>query len=546
MNTGRMRTQITRLTRWHALAAIFLMMTAAALATAIRHAHSQSADKGDFRGVARTMPPGEPAGERPYEMVRAGRRPPHAPLIDFDSLKGWQITGKNGGRGEFMESQRQRIWESPVARLVYQGNSEESEVTVVPPEPIPIPEPYSAATLWVFGNNWGWEPDPKTPPVLLRILLRDKDGQALSLEMDRVRWKEWWLIHRVVPAEIRAKKPLSFAGIQIKGCGNSEERELYFEDLVFYEERTRPLSFEPRPKRPIEPFPGQPQGANTGAGRLPFPTREETILPENMTRDGKTGISQAGDNYLMQYRGSDATLEYLISPSEPFFRDVEVRLNGRRVATAWSEAGPDFGGKADRIDLLEFKESAVVVQGAWKVLLGSKSVEVRMAARLWQKSLVIDVLCRRRLRQRVVLRLDQGDLQSGVDSAPIPELRRPPPERADVPGQGCLLRLGLDGLVPLERLRALRRRQDRRRQGPTERRRALPAEDRRAAERTVRAGLRHLLAGLRGDAAHDPQSAGRTREGGRHAALAGKLGSGELPGGARTVKKLARPTGSRG
>jgi len=137
MNTGGTRTQHTRLTAWHtaSLAAMILLIFTTLVVAAIRYTHSQDADSGDFRGVARTMPPGEAAGERPYEMVRAGRKPPHAPLVDFDALKGWQITGKNGGRGELIESQRQRIWESPVARLVYRGSSKESEVTILPPGP---------------------------------------------------------------------------------------------------------------------------------------------------------------------------------------------------------------------------------------------------------------------------------------------------------------------------------------------------------------------------------------------------------------------------
>jgi len=371
---------------------VFLIIAACTTAE-IRLAHPRDNGGEDYSAAARRMPPGEPLGERPYEMVRADRKPPHIPLVNFDSLEGWQITGKNGGRGELIESQRQRVWESPVARLVYRGNSKESEVAIRPPRPIPIPELYAAATLWVYGNNWGWEPDPKTPPVEIRLLLQDHDGQAISFEMDKVRWKEWWLIHRVVPREIQEKKPLSFMGILLKGGSNTEDRELYFEDLVFYDEPMRPLPFEPRPKRPIEPLPGQPQGANIGAAKLPFPTREETILPENVTLDYKTSVSRAGDGYLMQYRGSDATLQYLISPRQPFFQDVEVRLNGGRVATAWSEAGPDFGEKADRIDQVEFKESGGVVYGAWKVLVKSKPVEVRMAARLWQKSLVLDVLC---------------------------------------------------------------------------------------------------------------------------------------------------------
>jgi len=40
---------------------------------------------------AKPMPPGESPGPRPYEMVWAGRKPAHVPLVSFDSLDGWQV-----------------------------------------------------------------------------------------------------------------------------------------------------------------------------------------------------------------------------------------------------------------------------------------------------------------------------------------------------------------------------------------------------------------------------------------------------------------------
>ncbi len=375
------------------LTAAILLAIGAAWAAMARRAPVQEAAGGDFKGMAQSMPPGEPAGERPYEMVRAGRKPPHVPLVDFDSLRGWEIVGRKGGRGALIESRRQRVWESPVARLVYLGTSKESEVEIRPPKPIPIPEPYTAVTLWVYGNNWGWTPDPKTPPTDLQVLLEDAGGRALAVDLDKVRWKEWWYVHRVLPPEVLSRRPLAFRGIAVKGCGNTEDRELYFEDLVFMDERMRPLAFEARPKRPIEPLPGQPQGANTGPGKLPFPTREETILPENLTAGYKTSAGRAGDGIRLRYEGPDATLEYLVGSRQPYFRDIEVSLNGRRIATVWSEAGPDFGAPAARVEQTDFSEAGGTVRGAWKVLLDSGPAEVKMAARLWQKSLVIDVLC---------------------------------------------------------------------------------------------------------------------------------------------------------
>ena len=69
--------------------------------------------------AAKPAPPDETPGPRPYEMVRAARKPPHVPLIDFDSLDGWQVECAEGAVADLIGSQKQRVWESPVGRLVY-------------------------------------------------------------------------------------------------------------------------------------------------------------------------------------------------------------------------------------------------------------------------------------------------------------------------------------------------------------------------------------------------------------------------------------------
>ncbi len=346
-----------------------------------------------FQSQAKPLPAGEKAGARPYEMVRANRVPPIKPLVSFDSLDGWKIEGRRGGVGELALSQKQRVWESPVARLTYKGNSKESRITILPPKPIPIPEPFSAATLWVYGNNWGWAPDPKTPPVDLHLLMRTGSGETRKVKLDTVRWKEWWLIHRIIPADLAALKPLNFAGFEIDNCANTEERELFFEDLVFFQESPRPIKFDVRPRRGIDPFPGQDAGANTGAGRLPFPTREQTILPENASRDFETAAAPSGTGYVLSYKGHDCVLEYAISPVQPFFRDIKVRLNGNEVATAWSGAGPEFGEEPAAIRQVDFAAKDGVIRGSWRVALKGAEALVTMEARLWQKSLVIDAFC---------------------------------------------------------------------------------------------------------------------------------------------------------
>ncbi len=64
--------------------------------------------------AAKSMPAGEVPGTRPYEMAWADRKPPHVPLVNFDSLEGWQVESAEGAVADLIGSQRQRVWESPV------------------------------------------------------------------------------------------------------------------------------------------------------------------------------------------------------------------------------------------------------------------------------------------------------------------------------------------------------------------------------------------------------------------------------------------------
>jgi hypothetical protein len=342
---------------------------------------------------AKSMPADEPLGLRPYEMVRAAREPPHTPLVNFDSLGGWQVECENGAVAELIGSQRQRVWESPVARLVYRGTSDKSMVVMRPLAPIPIPDSVSATTMWVYGNNWSWAPEPGTPRVTLSLLVLDRDNTTHTLDLAQVGWKEWWLVHKVLPQSLLDKTPLRFTGLRVTGGSNKEDRELFFEDLVFFKEEVGPLAFEPRPKRGIDPFPGQSPGANTGAGRLPFPTREETILPDNLTADFATSLEQAGETWRFTYKDGDTQLEYEIKPGAGFWEPALVRLNGAIVARAMTEAGLKFVAEPTDTRLIQAQSTGNELKASWRATVNGTEVVIQSTARLWQKSLVVDCIC---------------------------------------------------------------------------------------------------------------------------------------------------------
>ncbi len=342
---------------------------------------------------AKPMPADEVLGARPYEMVSADRKPPHTPIVNFDSLEGWQVESAEGAVADLISSQRQRLWESPVARLVYRGTSNKSTMVLRPPTPVPIPDAASATTIWVYGNNWSWAPDPGTPRTTISLLILDKDDATHTLDLAQVGWKEWWLIHKVLPASLLDKKPLRFAGIRVTGGSNKENRELFFDNLVFFKEIFAPLSFKPRPKCGVNPFPGQSPGANTGPGRLPFPTREETILPDNLTADFSTKLEQVGKGWRFIYKDEDTQIEYEIKPSNSFWEPVVVKLNGGTIGKAMAEAGLKFVAEPADARLIQVQSTDNELKASWRTTVDGAEVVIRSNVRLWQKSLVVDCIC---------------------------------------------------------------------------------------------------------------------------------------------------------
>lgn len=354
---------------------------------------TQDASSAEGVRAAKPMPVGEAPGARPYEMVQANRKPDHIPLVNFDSLDGWTVECADGTVADLFASQKQRLWDSPVARLVYRGTSDKSTVTLRPPAPMPIPNDASAATIWIYGNNWAWAADPTTPRVLVSLLLLDKEDKPHTLDLTRVNWKEWWLVHKLIPRTVLDRAPLRLAGIRVTGAANKDDRELYFEDLCFFKETPSPLTYEPRPKRGIDPFPGQSPGANTGPGRLPFPTREQTILPDNYAKDFTTKLDRTGDTWRFTYRDADTQLEYDLKPGTKFWDPVTVRLNGAPVAKALADAGVKFVSEPKDWRLVDAKQSGNELTASWQATDNGSPVAVQSTIRLWQKSLVIDCIC---------------------------------------------------------------------------------------------------------------------------------------------------------
>lgn len=233
-------------------------------------------------------------GKRPYELDWANRMEDEVPpFIDFeDPSVSWKVE-THSSTAAFETSKEQKIWGAFTGKLTYRGDEKPTQtpvVTIYPPNPIPlaghsaVPTDFDVVSIWVYGNNWGWFPDPTTPKAQLSLLFNvPNESKPVEIGLGNVNWKEWHLLYaRLKEKQLQTLRTpgTCFAGIKISGGKNTENRVLFFDNLAFRRDTLdQPLHFSERPRRGIVD-PEQDQGVNTGKGVLPFPTRQETILPE--------------------------------------------------------------------------------------------------------------------------------------------------------------------------------------------------------------------------------------------------------------------------
>ena len=262
--------------------------------------------------VINEIEPGGRTGERPYEMVRADRKEERKPLVDFEDLAGWTVETYAGAKAEVRRSREQQMWGDFVAKAIFSGNAPEGGFIMRPPAPIPVDGEFDCVNLWVYGNNWGWEKvDENNPRVEIIVHFQGSNGALYRVSLRNVQWREWWVMHKRIDEGTlnRISFPCLFTGIEVKGCSNRKKSAIFFDSLSLYAEKLSPLSFEPRPKRNLEPRPGQDIGTNKGPGVLPFPVRKETILPSNFENSFANEARETQKNeFVFEYKGKDAAI----------------------------------------------------------------------------------------------------------------------------------------------------------------------------------------------------------------------------------------------
>jgi hypothetical protein len=338
----------------------------------------------------------EQVGQQPYEMTWTARAEHPATLVDFENLAGWKLECYAGAKGEFRRSREQQMWGAYTGKFVVSGSGAQSRVVARPPKPIPIPGAFDSVEMWGYGNRWGWESDKTTPALGIAVLVVDARGKEHSIALADVNWKQWWLIHRKLPAKTAQDlvQPASISGIEISKISNAEPRYFFCDSLALFKEELKPLTFQPQPKRNLKPYHGQIVGLNTGEGTLPFPTREETILPTNFEKDFKTTVSVIGrDRFELRYTGRDAALRYVYSPAKGTLDEIAATADGAPALTPLAGGGVRFTDTAENAVAKGELVDAQVNDGAVvaRFRFGARMVEYQL--RIWQKSLIVDAWC---------------------------------------------------------------------------------------------------------------------------------------------------------
>ena len=348
---------------------------------------------------------GQTVGKRPYEMDWAGRtEDDHRPLVDFERNDVWTMEATNG-EAIAERSREQQMFGDYVLKFSYKGAKGGASFILRPPQPLPVPADFDAISLWAYGHKFAFRHDAQTAGrAELQILFKTPDGKEQAVHLVHVKWDEWFLCHIRLTDEqqkLLHQPGTVFSGIKIANCRTTDERTLYFDSLCLYKEDFAPLFFAPRAKRGIDLFPGQDAGINTGEGRLPFPTREDTILPDSAAEGSSNSMSKKGQGAIMRYEGKDGKLTVRYEPQTGTWGDLTAQWNDGPSFQPLADGGARFGSgegfKPDKAEFLGGHFSKTTPKGfsaAWKLFRGDDSFEVLYTFTLRGKTLVVDTMAK--------------------------------------------------------------------------------------------------------------------------------------------------------
>ena len=252
-----------------------------------------------------------PAGTRPYEFDWANRtaddRPVLLPLVSAD---GWTCEA-TGATAVFTTACERVLFGDGVAHLAYKIPGKKGVIKLKAPAPVPIPPGSDTVSVWIWGNHtyYNFREVPWEDRLSIAADFIDAAGKPFSVFLHKFNHWNWHLVQRRLAPHFAARvaKGGKFTGFTLRGGNEMGGRWLELTSLAVYKEEFNPLSFKPRRKRGVQIFPNEPQGLNTGEGRLPFPNVETTIIP---------------------IVAEDASIEFRLPKDQTKWDDLAVRRHG--------------------------------------------------------------------------------------------------------------------------------------------------------------------------------------------------------------------------
>jgi len=349
--------------------------------------------------------------------------PPRGVIASLDNLSGWTAETE-GISGAFGVTPTAALWGEVGMFVDVAPAPAPGTITVRPPTPIPIPEGADLFELWVAGDVFDWmRRDEHFALYLLTRTAAGADERAIVMA-DPINWPTHSVRIIGVPSELRQGGVVT--GLRLWGHDATRAHRFGLDRLCAYRDVRAPLPLAPRPRRPLTSPPEQVVGLYTGPGQLPFPTREETILPDNLTAAFTTRVERNGDTVRFCYAGEDVEIAYLWSPKEDAFRfqvlaggavvgeaGADAALGGAEVVhnfLRWLRARADAsmggaecqafgpspsaaGARPPAPRALPMQSLSLEGETASAIFDGGEFGPLTVRARLWAKSLVIDYLC---------------------------------------------------------------------------------------------------------------------------------------------------------
>lgn len=199
-----------------------------------------------------------------------------APLVSFDAVGGWRVEppGAAGATQRIEHAVEPFTAGHAALRLVSTSTQALSLVRLLPPAPVPVPEPFDTLELRLgcHAEKNGAPAVTAAPPASVFACLEDAQGRPLRVGLGAFERNRWVLGHARQHRSfvVRGAFPYRLTAIEIEGWGRPVADELYLRNLAAYVESREPVVAEWRGGRWAQTYVNPARRVLHGDGSDPF------------------------------------------------------------------------------------------------------------------------------------------------------------------------------------------------------------------------------------------------------------------------------------